>query len=250
MLTLLNEREYDDGSNGRIGVPLDICVGASNEFPQDDSLQALYDRFAVRFWVSYMQHEDNLAALIGRHAAMGGLTATVTAQDIEQARRNSKAVQFGPEAVALLLEIRRALLKESVTISDRRLLRCVGLIKASAWLDGRAAVCPDDFEVLCDVLWDELDQRSPVMRAVLSRANPHLDKAKGIVEAVKAATLPLQQTTNANEVVEVLKDVREALGEIKQLAAQSNSSKIHALAAEVGEYEKRCMATMTRLIGF
>ncbi|MDO9283426.1 MAG: AAA family ATPase, partial [Aquabacterium sp.] len=47
LLTLLNEREFDNGS-GRVPVPLITVVGATNEVPDDDALQAFYDRFALR----------------------------------------------------------------------------------------------------------------------------------------------------------------------------------------------------------
>jgi MoxR-like ATPase len=44
LLTLLNEREFDNGS-GRVAVPLISVVGATNEVPDDEALQAFYDRF-------------------------------------------------------------------------------------------------------------------------------------------------------------------------------------------------------------
>jgi MoxR-like ATPase len=39
LLTLLNEREFDNGS-GRVAVPLISVVGATNEVPDDEALQA------------------------------------------------------------------------------------------------------------------------------------------------------------------------------------------------------------------
>src|SRR5512139_108936 len=47
LLTLLNEREFDNGS-GRLRTPLVSVVAASNEVPVDDALHAFYDRFLVR----------------------------------------------------------------------------------------------------------------------------------------------------------------------------------------------------------
>lgn len=46
-------------------VPLFSVFGASNELPEEDeSLEALYDRFLFRYSVDYIQHEENLEALI------------------------------------------------------------------------------------------------------------------------------------------------------------------------------------------
>jgi MoxR-like ATPase len=47
LLTILNERLFDNGSS-RSGVPLLSLVGASNELPESEELDALYDRFLVR----------------------------------------------------------------------------------------------------------------------------------------------------------------------------------------------------------
>ena len=47
LLTLLNEREFDNGA-GRTHTPLISVVAASNEVPVDESLHAFYDRFLLR----------------------------------------------------------------------------------------------------------------------------------------------------------------------------------------------------------
>src|SRR5512136_1263453 len=53
LLTLINERRFHNGRDV-IEVPLITLVGASNELPEDDELQALYDRFLLRFVVDYI----------------------------------------------------------------------------------------------------------------------------------------------------------------------------------------------------
>ncbi len=47
LLTLLNERTFDNGA-GRTRTPLICVVGATNEVPDDEALQAFYDRFLLR----------------------------------------------------------------------------------------------------------------------------------------------------------------------------------------------------------
>jgi len=56
ILTLINERRFH---NGRViaAVPLFTLFGASNELPEDDELQALYDRFLLRFVVGYIEED-------------------------------------------------------------------------------------------------------------------------------------------------------------------------------------------------
>ena len=47
LLTLLNEREFDNGA-GRQRTPLVAVVAASNEVPSDEALHAFFDRFLLR----------------------------------------------------------------------------------------------------------------------------------------------------------------------------------------------------------
>ena len=47
LLTLLNEREFDNGSE-RVRTPLICVVGATNEVPADEALMAFHDRFLLR----------------------------------------------------------------------------------------------------------------------------------------------------------------------------------------------------------
>ena len=56
ILTLLNERRFHNGREV-LSVPLIALFGASNELPEDDELQALYDRFLLRFVVGYIDED-------------------------------------------------------------------------------------------------------------------------------------------------------------------------------------------------
>ena len=47
LLTLLNERLFDNGYK-RLKVPLLTLIAASNELPESEELDALYDRFLIR----------------------------------------------------------------------------------------------------------------------------------------------------------------------------------------------------------
>src|SRR6478672_8934551 len=56
VLTLMNERRFHNGRAVEV-VPLITLFAASNELPEDDELQALYDRFLLRFVVSYIDED-------------------------------------------------------------------------------------------------------------------------------------------------------------------------------------------------
>jgi hypothetical protein len=62
LLTLLNERLFDNGAS-RVRVPLLCLVGASNELPESEELDALYDRFLLRRQVSQVSQAGLLEML-------------------------------------------------------------------------------------------------------------------------------------------------------------------------------------------
>ncbi|WP_051080832.1 AAA family ATPase [Bacillus sp. 37MA] len=63
-LTLVNERIfYNDGTP--IKSPLQTVIGASNEYPEEDEgLEALYDRFLLRFDLKYIGEEGNFIKIL------------------------------------------------------------------------------------------------------------------------------------------------------------------------------------------
>ena len=58
LLTILNERLFDNGSE-RVPVPLVTLVAASNEMPESEELDALYDRFLLRCGVKQARSSAN-----------------------------------------------------------------------------------------------------------------------------------------------------------------------------------------------
>lgn len=63
LLMLLNERLFVNGA-AVFPAPLLALVGASNEVPEDESLEALYDRFTLRLVVEPIAGEAAFAALL------------------------------------------------------------------------------------------------------------------------------------------------------------------------------------------
>jgi MoxR-like ATPase len=76
LLTLLNERLFDNGS-ARVRVPLISMVGASNELPESEELDALYDRFLLRREVGQVS-AGGLAAMLEYYAGNGGVSGGAT----------------------------------------------------------------------------------------------------------------------------------------------------------------------------
>jgi MoxR-like ATPase len=138
LLTLLNEREFDNGRE-RVHTPLVCVVGATNEVPADESLQAFYDRFLLRVPVAPVG-DAGFAALLTLDAVEAPVAQPVTDAERAAVLARRDAVRVGDEILAALTALRRVLQAEHITVSDRRWRQTVGLLKTAAATSGRSAV--------------------------------------------------------------------------------------------------------------
>jgi len=138
LLTLLNEREFDNGS-GRIKVPLVSVIGATNEIPDDESLQAFHDRFLLRIPVHPIA-DDSFAALLALPAMSAVVQPRLQARDLAPMRESAQQVTLPSAIVAHLVEARRWCAQHAVTVSDRRWRKLVGLLQVQAASRGEAQV--------------------------------------------------------------------------------------------------------------
>ena len=146
LLTLLNEREFDNGSQ-RVKTPLVCVVGATNEVPTDEALQAFYDRFLLRVPVQPVS-DAGFARLLALDTTAAGEPAPVRADELAALLRQRDAVALDGEALAALQAAREFARTESITVSDRRWRQTVGLLKTAAASSGREAVAVLDLWVL------------------------------------------------------------------------------------------------------
>ncbi|HSV70820.1 MAG TPA: AAA family ATPase [Methylibium sp.] len=144
LLTLLNEREFDNGVL-RLKTPLVCVVGATNEVPADESLQAFYDRFLLRVPVAPVG-DAGFAALLTLDECEVAVARPITDAERAAVRARRDAVQVGDDILAALAALRALLRAEHITVSDRRWRQTIGLLKTAAATSGRDAVS------ICD-LW-------------------------------------------------------------------------------------------------
>jgi MoxR-like ATPase len=165
LLTVLNERVYRRGAETH-RLPLLSVFAASNHLPEDDALQALFDRFLLRCKVDSLpvaQLPGLLAAgwAIERNGkARGDTSDAPTANDLramtQQARDVDLAAVLEPYADAVT-KVRDL----GVALSDRRAVKVLKLVAASAVMCGRTAANASDLWVLRYV-WDRAEQIGPL----------------------------------------------------------------------------------------
>jgi len=130
LLTLLNEREFDNGS-GRVAVPLISVVGATNEVPDDEALQAFYDRFALRVPVEPVADEQ-FVDLLQLPANLPQPQARLDPRALAGLRARATAVGLPPPVLALLVQARAFCAAQQITVSDRRWRKLAALLQVQA----------------------------------------------------------------------------------------------------------------------
>lgn len=183
MLTVLNERRFHNGRAGAVDCPLIMAMGASNEMPEGEELDALFDRFMVRFWVSPIKNRENRKAMILAGAA--SIPHALTLDDIVTIRNAAANVKVDDTIVELLLDVHAAATKEGHDVSDRRLRKSLAILRANAYVTGADEVTADNFEILGDVFWIRPDGRDDLRAMIRKIANPVSHRAQEILDAAK-----------------------------------------------------------------
>ncbi len=135
LLTLLNEREFDNGS-GRTPTPLLSVVAASNEVPVDEALLAFFDRFLLRLPVQPVG-DASFAALLQLQAVAAAPAAPLTADERAAVLQAAAQVGVGQAALLACQALRQWLGGQGVTLSDRRWRQCIALMRVVAATEGR-----------------------------------------------------------------------------------------------------------------
>jgi MoxR-like ATPase len=138
LLTLLNEREFDNGS-ARVRTPLISVVGATNEVPSEEALMAFHDRFLVRVPVAGVS-DAAFADLLTLQATAPATAAPVATDELRDALLQREQVAMPADVLAALGDLRAFTASQGITVSDRRWRQLVGLLRSAAHTEGRAAV--------------------------------------------------------------------------------------------------------------
>jgi MoxR-like ATPase len=139
LLTLLNEREFDNGTR-RLPTPLICVVAASNEVPDDESLQAFHDRFLLRVPVAPVA-DANFGALLALEDTAVHVEAPITPAEREGVAAACAHVDLSDGFVAACAALRTWLVQErQPALSDRRWRQFVALARTAAASEGRTSL--------------------------------------------------------------------------------------------------------------
>lgn len=222
LLTILNERVYHNGAVAQ-KVPLQALIAASNELPTaQEELSALYDRFLTRCFVGYVS-ESGLQQLIQGGMDLQSPQNRLQLSEIVVLQEKAKSVQIPADIQKALQHIwvqHKEIFKEDnrETLSDRRLIKVVKLLRFSAASNGRDAVNLSDLLLLKNCLWNHPDNAEKVLELIkntlqeFNRQVPmnvvEVQDASGQWVAVgtnqQQANLPVAQTSRALSAMKIV----------------------------------------------
>ncbi|CAE7821399.1 unnamed protein product, partial [Symbiodinium microadriaticum] len=189
LMSILNERVFDNGSE-RHEIPLWCMVGASNELPENDVLDALYDRFLLRKMVGHVSDSQYHSFLVDELATPSSTTASSESSrdkiiDCHLCRQAcscaSQQVKVPQRLLKLLADLREYLQQSAalpVLLSDRRLAKATRLLQIAAFTCGGVEVSELDLLLLQHVFWDRNpEQGEQVRQWLLENCSSHAEEA-------------------------------------------------------------------------
>lgn len=219
LLTAINERIFQNGRS-TISLPMKALIAASNELPaEDEGLEALWDRFLVRMVSNCIQSEATFYKMVRQQyfsTPEVDEDCQITEEQYHVWQMEIGKVDIPDEICAVLTAIRKGFKKETKKeeinemdyyISDRRWKKCVHLMQASAFLNGRKHIDMTDLPILMHCLWNKAETIPTVIDVVGKSLTAHIDNKlakleKDIEQALKKAYEPEKKEQNTRNVPE------------------------------------------------
>jgi MoxR-like ATPase len=236
MLAIMADRVFhDDGQV--IPCPMVTLFGASNELPDGKDLEALFDRFLLRFDLQYMLRPGNLRTVLTSPDPVP--KTKLSMNTLKAAQQEAMRVKLTDETVDGLIAIRDACRVEGIIASDRRWKRSLKIVQATAFLAGEKETCPEDLAVLVDTLWREPKERAKVARLVGKLADPVSTQATEILDAARETAAKVESLNTTDRKAHIT----QAAQALEQFKAQEK--KLVDLAKSAGKRAKNVITDAT-----
>lgn len=164
LLTIINEKIFRNAGQD-IKVPLKLLISASNELPAEgEGLEALYDRFIIRYIAEPLKEEKNFDDLLDSNSDLDvevDPRLQFRLDEMELWKQETKKVRLGKETIDFIHYFKNKMYRETNGegyISDRRWKKIAGLMKSSAYFNGRSETDIPDLFIIPHCIWDDYDQ--------------------------------------------------------------------------------------------
>ncbi len=180
LLTVLNERLFDDDYNGRIKVPLRTALAASNEFPRTSYLKALFERFVFRITVPNIKDTANRIRLFNGDFKKIQDLPTFTNEEVDYIQDNFKKrnIRFNDEVAQKLSNLidtlhqllnpdssdkKKNKIESYYEISGRTMNKMGSIMRLSAYLNKTTEVDLSDLLLTRYIVWNNTFQREAIL---------------------------------------------------------------------------------------
>jgi MoxR-like ATPase len=251
ILTLMNERRFHNGREV-YDVPLVSLFGASNELPEEDELQALYDRFLVRYVVGYIGEEFRFLKML--EAKPPATRTTLSMEEFGALQRQVARVEVPGHVYHSIADIRRDLGRKQIVASDRRYRQSLPLLQAYAFLRGRERVEENDLFLLEHVLWRDPAERPEVRATIHQLLRGYEDEVKELLfQTQELRDYAHRQWENTDlrsrAVVEAHTKIRHILNRVNGILEEARTvgrpvEKVESVRSEIEAIQQRMLEVL------
>lgn len=183
LLTIMQERLFFNNGTP-VKVPLKLLVGASNELPDDDSLGALFDRFLIRNYVSYVSDQNSIKKIWDNPPQIP--SCLIPRSELEKMLAELDHVQFPSEIQDIIMILKLELENQGIKLSDRRWIKSKKILQATALVAGRDKVENCDLSFLTNLIWRTPDEISKIRQLIGEKVLPHLAEIQKIEDVLSS----------------------------------------------------------------
>jgi MoxR-like ATPase len=234
LLSILNERVFHNDGKA-VPVKLRTMIAASNEWPDEDGLQALVDRLLFRVQASRIKDPGNrikmLKLNIERRNAAGKpikrTTITIGELDAVSDSVNRTAV---PDVIYRALEklLRNLETEFGIIVSDRRAAACIKVMQGEAVINGRGQVTIADIASINSILWEKVEDIPVIEQETAKMINPfdaEMRKLLARVDEINASLANVdERIEKTKKAVEAKAHYDEVITRLEQLAQKAKES--------------------------
>lgn len=165
LLTIINEKIFRNAGKD-YKVPLKLLISASNELPEvNQGLEALFDRFIIRYVVCSIANEENFNAMIESATKLDVIVdeqLQITNTEYHTWLQEIAKVKLSDLSLKFISRFRKKLYlvtEGKAYISDRRWNKIAFLMKASAFFNARLETDKPDWIIVVHCIWDTVEQQ-------------------------------------------------------------------------------------------
>lgn len=166
LLMIANEKIYINDTEV-VKVPLISLFGASNEIPDEEEmeeLQALYDRFTIKFIAQPIKEYKNFTILLlqDNNELKMDSSMLIDLNELSTIQKESKKITPGQNILNLMYKVREYCYENNYYVSDRKFKNMLSILKVGAFVNGRSEIITEDLFILPYMIWEKPEEFSTI----------------------------------------------------------------------------------------